>query len=264
VLGDRDAAGISEPSSHPETSPPDPELMDTTRPKASAPGRSNEVPVRLIEDDLLSADLCNEVIGSLRHTYRNFKRVVERSRLKSSILAVKADGLQDAHSLKQELAEKDALIAELKEQLAAAQAGGGERDQALRDYAELRQSYADLEEYRKSMEKDLDSADKKLADNMVTIQKLNRDKEKKDKEIDDLEDAARVIIDMVQPPYPGVFERASVLKPIWKMQLTVCCGAAEASTGVVEEGTKEADSQEMNDVTVCCVILFAVFCHVMY
>jgi len=99
------------------------------------------------------------------------------------------------------------------------------------------------------MEKDLDSADKKLADNMVTIQKLNRDKEKKDKEIDDLEDAARVIIDMVQPPYPGVFERASVLKPIWKMQLTVCCGAAEASTGVVEEGTKEADSQEMNDVT---------------
>ena len=73
MLGDRDAAGISEPSSHPETSPPDPELMDTTRPKASAPGRSNEVPVGLIEDDLLSADLWNEVIGSLRHTYRNFK-----------------------------------------------------------------------------------------------------------------------------------------------------------------------------------------------
>ena len=61
-------------------------------------------------------------------------------------------------------------------------------------------------------EKDLDSADKKLADNMVTIQKLNRDKEKKDKEIDDLEDAARVIIDMVQPPYPGVFDSRSVVE----------------------------------------------------
>ena len=61
-------------------------------------------------------------------------------------------------------------------------------------------------------EKDLDSADKKLADNMVTIQKLNRDKEKKDKEIDDLEDTARVIIDMVQPPYPGVFDSRSAVE----------------------------------------------------
>ena len=73
VLGDRDAAGISEPSSHPETSPPDLELMDTTRPKASAPGRSNEVPVGLIEDDLLSAELCNESVDSLRHVYKHFK-----------------------------------------------------------------------------------------------------------------------------------------------------------------------------------------------
>lgn len=35
-----------------------------------------------------------------------------RSRLKSSILAVKAEGLQDVHFLKQELLEKDAVIAE--------------------------------------------------------------------------------------------------------------------------------------------------------
>jgi len=42
----------------------------------------------------------------------------------SSILAVKAERLQDARSLRLELAEKDALIAELKEQLAMSQAGG--------------------------------------------------------------------------------------------------------------------------------------------
>ena len=47
---------------------------------------------------------------------------------------------------------------------------------------------------------------------MVTIQKLNHDKEQKDKEIFDLEKAARVVIDMVQPPHPGVVDSRSVLE----------------------------------------------------
>ena len=51
-----------------------------------------------------------------------------RSRLKSSILVVKSEGLQQIPVLKQELAEKDAIIAELGRQLAAAQAGGGGAD----------------------------------------------------------------------------------------------------------------------------------------
>ena len=76
----------------------------------------------------------------------SLQRVVERSRLKSSILAVKADGLQDAHSLKQELAEKDALIAELKEQLAAAQAGGG-KGSSGRDSEELARCQSKYPEY---------------------------------------------------------------------------------------------------------------------
>jgi len=46
------------------------------------------------------------------------QRIVERSRLKSCMLAVKAEKLQDVHSLKQELLEKDAVVAELKRQLA--------------------------------------------------------------------------------------------------------------------------------------------------
>ena len=78
----------------------------------------------------------------------SLQRVVERSRLKSSILAVKADGLQDAHSLKQELAEKDALIAELKEQLAAAQAGGGNAEGSSgRDSEELARCQSKYPEY---------------------------------------------------------------------------------------------------------------------
>ena len=52
------------------------------------------------------------------------QRVAERSRLKSSILAVKTEKLQDAHSLIQELVEKDAEIAELRRQQSVFQAGG--------------------------------------------------------------------------------------------------------------------------------------------
>ena len=98
----------------------------------------------------MSAELCNESIDSLRRVYKHFKvmllfmvhimrcvyvvhfsslccflqRVVKRSQLKSSVLAVKAENLQDVHSLKQELLEKDAVIAELKRQLANSQVGG--------------------------------------------------------------------------------------------------------------------------------------------
>jgi hypothetical protein len=49
------------------------------------------------------------------------------------------------------------------------------------------------------IEQQLRDADKKLAENMFQIQGLNRDKEHKDKEIFNLEMAARPVIDMVQP-----------------------------------------------------------------
>ncbi|KAG2577610.1 hypothetical protein PVAP13_6NG192400 [Panicum virgatum] len=191
--------------------PPGSDPSSAAAPKSSFPEQIDEIPVGLIEDDLLEADLCNDVVNSLHRVYKHYKKIVLRSRLKSSILAIKAEGLQEVHALKQELAEKDAVIADLKRQLAAAQAGGSsgvtqeelvqsqrERNQALRDCAELRQAYADLEEYKKTIEKQLDGADKKLAENMVTIQKFNRHKERKDKEIDDLEEVARIVIDMVQ------------------------------------------------------------------
>jgi len=61
----------------------------------------------------------------LRRAYKPHKKVVEQSRLKSSVLAVKAKGLQQIPALKQELAEKDAVIAELGKQLAAARANDG-------------------------------------------------------------------------------------------------------------------------------------------
>ena len=96
----------------------------------------------------------------------------------------------------------------------------GERDQALQDCAELQQSNADLEEYKKTIEQQLDGADKKLIENMYTIQKLNHDKERRDQEIFDLEEAARIVKDMVQPPHPGFVDSRSVLEwlkqvPIW-------------------------------------------------
>ena len=51
-----------------------------------------------------------------------------------------------------------------------------------------------------------------ILQNMVTIQKLNRDKERKDKKIHDLEVAARVVIDMLDPPEPGVINSRAVLE----------------------------------------------------
>jgi len=55
-------------------------------------------------------------------------------------LAVKSEGLQQVPVLKQELAEKDAIIAELGRQLAAAQAGGGAGSSSSANQEELAQS----------------------------------------------------------------------------------------------------------------------------
>ena len=64
---------------------PDKPVAPTTR-APPAPGRRgpsgsgrstgvdpDEVPVGLIEDDLVSAELCNESIDSLRRVYKHFK-----------------------------------------------------------------------------------------------------------------------------------------------------------------------------------------------
>jgi hypothetical protein len=71
------------------------------------------------------------------------QRVVERSRLKSSVLAVKAEGLQQISALRHELAEKDALIAELGQQLLAARANDGARVTGGVDQEELTQSQSE-------------------------------------------------------------------------------------------------------------------------
>ena len=71
------------------------------------------------------------------------QRVVERSRLKSSVLAVKAEGLQQISALRHELAEKDALIAELGQQLSAARANDGARVTGGVDQEELTQSQSE-------------------------------------------------------------------------------------------------------------------------
>lgn len=156
------AAESEEPTACPTTAPPVTEPRDPASPRTSTAVDPNEVPVGLIEDDLLSAELCNESVDSLRRVYKHFKKIVMRSRLKSSILAVKAEGLQDVHYLKQELLEKDVVIAEPAGSITAGSSDARqneeltrcqrERDQSLRECEELKQANADLEEYKKSME----------------------------------------------------------------------------------------------------------------
>ena len=49
----------------------------------------------------------------------------------------------------------------------------GERDQALQESAQLHEFNADLEGYKKTMEQQLEHVDKKIAEQLPTIQKLN-------------------------------------------------------------------------------------------
>ena len=59
----------------------------------------------------------------------------------------------------------------------------GERDQALQDCAQLRGFNADLEGYNKTVVQQLKQADRKIAEQLQTILKLNRDKDQRDEEI---------------------------------------------------------------------------------
>jgi hypothetical protein len=54
-------------------------------------------------------------------------------------------------------------------------------------------NYADLAEEHKVVTKQLQDADKRLAANMQIIESLNRDKERKQKELNELEAAARAL-----------------------------------------------------------------------
>ena len=53
----------------------------------------------------------------------------------------------------------------------------GERDQALQDCAQLRVFNVDLEGYKKTVVQQLKQADRKIAEQLQTILKLNRDKD---------------------------------------------------------------------------------------
>ena len=86
-----------------------------------------------------------------------------------------------------------------------------ERVQALWDCAQLHEFNADLEEYKKTIEKQLEQADKKTAEQLYAIQKLNRDKDQRDEEIFNLEEAACTVVDMVQLIRPGYHDSRSIL-----------------------------------------------------
>jgi len=117
------------------------------------PEMSDEFPDGLINDDLLEDNLLREMRHSFRQVYKHhvvmltrssrgilfflsricldslfllfLQKLARRSQIKSSDLAVMSERLQQFPALKQELMEKDDLIASLTEQLATAQ---GERN----------------------------------------------------------------------------------------------------------------------------------------
>ncbi|KAG2556643.1 hypothetical protein PVAP13_8NG185900 [Panicum virgatum] len=123
-VGDRGPTWSAEQSSHQGVPPPRSGPLGTSAPKVSPPESVNEIPVGLIEDDLLDEDLCHNMLNSLRRVYKHHKSN-PALRVKSSILAVKSEGLQPVPVLKQELEEKGVVIAELRRQLATARESGG-------------------------------------------------------------------------------------------------------------------------------------------
>ena len=62
------------------------------------------------------------------------------------------------------------------------------------------------------MEGQLEQADNKLAEQLHTIQNLNRDFDRWDKEILDLEEGGRAVLDIVQPLRQGQHDSWSVVK----------------------------------------------------
>jgi hypothetical protein len=64
-------------------------------------------------------------------------------------------------------------------------------------------TYADLSEEHKTVMKQLRDADNQLVASMQQIQTLNRDRERKQKELDELEAAKRALVDVVDPNISG-------------------------------------------------------------
>ena len=88
----------------------------------------------------------------------------------------------------------------------------GERDQAYQEPAQLREFNADLEGYKKTMGQQIEQTNKKLAEQLQTIHRLNRDKDRMDQEIFELEEGGRAILDLVQPVLPSQHDSRSIAK----------------------------------------------------
>jgi len=101
---------------------------------------------------------------------------------------------------------------DIKRSLLGSRSRERERErEALWDCAKLRGFNADLGEYKKTIEQQLEQADKKIAKQLHTIQKLNHNKDWRDEEIFNLEEAGRAVVNMVQPLRLGYHDSRSVL-----------------------------------------------------
>ena len=88
----------------------------------------------------------------------------------------------------------------------------GERDQAHQESAQLCEFNADPEGYKKTMGQQLEQTNKKLAEQLQTIHRLNRDKDQMDQEIFELEEGGRAVLDLVQPVLPSQHDSRSIAK----------------------------------------------------
>jgi hypothetical protein len=66
-------ANVVEPSAHVSPPPSSSIPPSTSASGASCSRQAEEVPLGLIEDDLLGTDLCNDVLSSLRRFYKHHK-----------------------------------------------------------------------------------------------------------------------------------------------------------------------------------------------
>jgi chromosome segregation ATPase len=74
-----------------------------------------------------------------------------------------------------------------------------EKERLQQAIENFQMNYVDLAEEHKTVIKQLQDADKQLVTSMQKIKSLNWDKERKKKELDELETAAHALVEVVDP-----------------------------------------------------------------
>ncbi|RLN04362.1 uncharacterized protein C2845_PM13G09690 [Panicum miliaceum] len=194
--------------------------------------QEGEVPcpkAELLEDPLMKPERVSLMLELSRRFTEYTKSLIDRSREKSALLYQIGDVLPRTHETEDILEAQKAKNAKLQEELAALKASHRdaiideqrkrdlairkvkdltaqkekEKEQLKKALEDLQLKYSDLDEEYKTVVHQLKDADKKLKTDMQRIQSMARDKERQEKEMNQLATAAHQLCEFVNPTSDG-------------------------------------------------------------